>query len=145
METVRDVLADKGKKVVTVSPDSTIFEALSIMKVESIGAVLVVDDAGDIAGILSERDYARKIVLDGKSSKDTAVSQIMTTKVAVIKPDNTVEEAMALMSEKRCRHLPVLEDGRLCGIISIGDVVRAVIQDKEVLINQLERYISSSL
>ncbi len=145
METVRDVLADKGKKVVTVSPDSTILEALSIMKAESIGAVLVVDDAGEIAGILSERDYARKVVLDGKSSKDTAVSEIMTTKLAVIGPDNTVEEAMALMSEKRCRHLPVLEDGRLCGIISIGDVVRAVIQDKEVLINQLEQYISSSL
>ncbi len=145
METVRDVLADKGKKVVTVSPDSTILEALSIMKAESIGAVLVVDDAGEIAGILSERDYARKVVLDGKSSKDTAVSEIMTTKLAVIGPDNTVEEAMALMSEKRCRHLPVLEDGRLCGVISIGDVVRAVIQDKEVLINQLERYISSSL
>ncbi len=145
METVRDVLADKGKKVVTVSPDSTILEALSIMKAESIGAVLVVDDAGEIAGILSERDYARKVVLDGKSSRDTAVSEIMTTKLAVIGPDNTVEEAMALMSEKRCRHLPVLEDGRLCGIISIGDVVRAVIQDKEVLINQLEQYISSSL
>ncbi len=145
METVRDVLADKGKKVVTVSPDSTILEALSIMKAESIGAVLVVDDAGEIAGILSERDYARKVVLDGKSSKDTAVSEIMTTKLAVIGPDNTVEEAMALMSEKRCRHLPVLEDGRLCGVISIGDVVRAVIQDKEVLINQLEQYISSSL
>ena len=145
METVRDVLAGKGKKVVTVSPDSTIFEALSIMKVESIGAVVVVDDTGDIAGVLSERDYARKVVLVGKSSKDTAVSEIMTTKVVVIRPDNTVEEAMALMSEKRCRHLPVLEDGRLCGIISIGDVVRAVIQDKEILINQLEQYISSSL
>lgn len=145
METVRDVLAHKGNRVVSLSPDDTVFEALTVMDAENIGAVLVVDDAGDIAGILSERDYARKVILVGKSSKDTAVSEIMTRQVAVISPGNSVEEAMALMSEKRCRHLPVLEDGRLCGVISIGDVVRAVIQDKEILISQLEHYISSSL
>ena len=145
METVRDVLAHKGGKVVSVSPENTVFEALSVMAAENIGAVVVLDDAGGIAGILSERDYARKVILIGKSSKDTAVSEIMTRQVVVIGPHNTVEEAMALMSEKRCRHLPVVDGGRLCGIISIGDVVRAVIHDKDILISQLEHYISGSL
>lgn len=145
METVRDLLAHKGEKTVSVSPENTVLEALTIMKEENIGAVLVLDDAGQIAGILSERDYARKVMLVGKSSKDTAVSEIMTKQVTVISPDNTVDEAMALMSDKRCRHLPVVEEGRLCGVISIGDVVRAVIHDKEILISQLEHYISSSL
>ncbi len=145
METVRDLLAHKGEKTVSVSPKNTVLEALTVMKEENIGAVLVLDDAGQIAGILSERDYARKVMLVGKSSKDTAVSEIMTKQVTVISPDNSVEEAMALMSDKRCRHLPVVDDGRLCGVISIGDVVRAVIHDKEILISQLEHYISSSL
>ncbi|TVQ37660.1 MAG: CBS domain-containing protein [Spirochaetaceae bacterium] len=145
MNTVRDVLSHKGTDVVSVSPDSTVYEALSVMNANNIGAVLVIDNDGEIAGILSERDYARKVILMGKASKDTLVSEIMTRQVAYIAPNNSVEEAMAIMSQRRCRHLPVLDNGTLCGIISIGDVVRAVIQDKDIRISQLERYITSSL
>ncbi len=145
MITVRDVLAHKGTDVVTVSPDSTVFEALEVMSAKNIGAVLIVGAKGEVAGILSERDYARKVILLGKSSRDTRVSEIMSKQVVFIAPQNTVEEAMAVMTEKRCRHLPVIENGTLGGIISIGDVVQAIIRNKDFEISQLERYITGSL
>jgi CBS domain-containing protein len=145
METVRELLKHKGTDVVTVHPDVTVFDALSIMDQKNIGSVLVVNDAGEVAGIVTERDYARKVILRGRASKDTAVSEIMTREVVFVRPQTTVDEAMALMTEKRCRHLPVREDGTVRGMISIGDVVRAMIHDKDVLIDQLEHYISGSL
>lgn len=145
METVRELLKHKGTDVVTVGQDTSVFDALTIMEDKNIGAVLVVDEEGNVAGIVTERDYARKVALRGKASKDTPVSDIMTTEVVFVGLKTTLDEAMALMTAKRCRHLPVREDGELRGIISIGDVVRAVIHDKDILIDQLEHYISGSL
>ena len=145
METVAELLKHKGSDVVTVAPDASVFEALKIMESKNIGAVLVVDEEGEVAGIMTERDYARKVILVGKASKETAVADIMTKKVVYVGPDNTVDEAMALMTDKRCRHLPVLDNGKVCGMISIGDVVRAVIHEKDIVIDQLEHYIAGSL
>ena len=145
METVAELLKHKGSDVVTVSPDASVFEALTILEKKNIGAVLAVDEEGEVAGIMTERDYARKVILVGKASKETSVADIMTKKVVYVTPDNTVDEAMALMTDKRCRHLPVLEDGKVCGMISIGDVVRAVIHEKDIVIDQLEHYIAGSL
>ncbi len=140
MKTVREILLHKGYDIYSVSPDETIFNAISIMAEKRIGALLVVDK-GEIAGIMSERDYARKVALEGKSSKDATVREIMSDKVIYIDIDRLVEECMALMIEKRIRHLPVFENTRLTGIISIGDVVKAVIDEKEFVINQLVQYI----
>jgi len=145
METVRELLRHKGGDVVTVPPGASVFDALTVMDQKNIGAVLVVEDEGQVLGIVTERDYARKVVLRGKSSRDLAVTDIMTEKVVFVGLDTTIDKAMALMTEMRCRHLPVLEDGTLCGMVSIGDVVRAVIHDKDILIDQLEHYISGSL
>lgn len=145
METVRELLRHKGADVVTVRPDTSVFDALTIMEERNIGAVLVVDEEGDVAGIVTERDYARKVVLRGRVSKDTPVCDIMTSEIVFVGLKTTLDEAMALMTAKRCRHLPVREDGEVRGIISIGDVVRAVIHDKDILIDQLEHYISGSL
>ncbi len=145
METVRELLKHKGTDVVTVRSDTSVFAALTIMEQKNIGAVLVVDEEDEVAGIVTERDYARKVVLRGKVSKDTPVSDIMTTEVVFVGLKTTLDEAMALMTAKRCRHLPVREDGEVRGIISIGDVVHAVIHDKDILIDQLEHYISGSL
>lgn len=145
METVRELLKHKGTDVVTVRSDTSVFDALTIMEQENIGAVLVVDEQDGVAGIVTERDYARKVVLRGKVSKDTPVSDIMTTEVVFVGLKTTLDEAMALMTAKRCRHLPVREEGEVLGIISIGDVVHAVIHDKDILIDQLEHYISGSL
>ena len=145
METVAELLRHKGSDVVTVLPDTSVFDALKIMERKNIGAVLVVDEDGEVAGIMTERDYARKVILVGKSSKETPVAEIMTKKVVYVGPDNTVDEAMALMTDKRCRHLPVLDAGKVCGMVSIGDVVRAVIHEKNIVIDQLEHYIAGSL
>jgi CBS domain-containing protein len=145
METVRELLKHKGPDVVTVHPSTTVFDALSIMDQKNIGSVLVVTETGEVVGIVTERDYARKVVLRGRVSKETPVSDIMTKDVIFVGLRTTLDEAMALMTGKRCRHLPVREDGQIRGMISIGDVVRAVIHDKDVLIDQLEHYISGSL
>ncbi len=127
---VRDLLESKGTTVWSVSPDQTVFEALELMAEKGIGAVLVVEGRS-VAGILSERDYARQVVLRGKASKDTPVRDIMTSKLFVVDPDQTVEDCMALMTNQRIRHLPVMQDGRLAGLLSIGDVVKAMLTEKQ--------------
>jgi CBS domain-containing protein len=138
--TVRDMLKTKGREVWSVTPDTSVYDALKLMADKNIGAVLVMD-GDNIMGILSERDYARKIVLQGKASVNTPASEIMTGRVMCVGPEETAEQVMALMTEKKVRHLPVLEDDRLIGIISIGDVVKATIAQKEFIIEQLEHYI----
>ncbi len=143
MTTVAQVLQEKGHSAWSISPDATVFDALQLMAEKDIGALLVLEGSA-LIGIISERDYARKIVLKGKYSRDTLVREIMTEDVVCVPPERTIEECMALMTAKRVRHLPVLEGGRLVGIISIGDVVKAVISEKEFLIHQLEQYITGS-
>jgi len=144
MANVSNLLRNKGQEVWSVSPDNTVFDALELMAEKNIGAVLVMDGEA-LVGIISERDYARKVVLMGKSSKDTLASEIMTPRVLCVPEDKGVRECMALMTEKRIRHLPVLtDDGRVTGVISIGDVVRAIIADQEFTIAQLEHYIAGS-
>ena len=139
--TVRQMLAGKAGAY-SVSPDDTIFDALRLMADKNIGAVLVMSGE-TIEGILSERDYARKVVLFGKTSKTTPVREIMTNDVIFVDPGWTADQCMALMTDKRIRHLPVVENGKLAGIISIGDVVRAVVGSQQFRITSLERYIMS--
>ncbi|MCL5030185.1 MAG: CBS domain-containing protein [Bacteroidetes bacterium] len=141
MKTVRTILQNKGKDIWHISPEASVYEALQLMAKKEIGAVLVIKDE-IIVGIMSERDYARKVILKGKYSKEIMVKEIMSTKVIYVNTTLSVEECMALMINKRIRHLPVIENGKLVGIISIGDVVKAVIEDKEFLIEQLVHYIT---
>jgi CBS domain-containing protein len=138
MTTVRQMLSAKTD-IYAVKPEDSVYDALTLMAERNIGAVLVVSGA-EIKGILSERDYARRVVLHGKMSKETPVGEIMTTNVICVEPGWTADQCMALMTEKRVRHLPVLEDGRLVGVISIGDVVRAVVDEQKFTITSLERY-----
>ena len=141
MRTVRQLLADKPAEVFAVAPDAPVVEAIRLMADKSIGAVLVL--RGEmLAGILSERDYARKVVLQGRSSADTPASAIMTAQVVTVAPDTPVHACMQLMTERRIRHLPVLEGGRVVGVISIGDLVKAVIADQQLELEQLQRYIA---
>jgi CBS domain-containing protein len=139
--TVRRMLAGKPG-VYSVTPDDTMYDALSLMADKNIGAVIVLAE-GEIRGILSERDYARKVALLGRTSKSTPVNEVMTTDVICVDPEWTVDRCMALMTDKRVRHLPVVEEGRLIGIVSIGDVVRAVVDEQQFTIQSLERYIMS--
>ena len=145
METVRDLLEDKGHDVHTVPESCTVFDAIRLMDERNVGAVIVVGADGRMTGILSERDYARKVILRDRSSRATPVTDIMTREVVIVRPESTVEEAMAIMTRQRCRHLPVIENGEICGLISIGDVVRALIHEQEFVIDQLEHYIAGSL
>lgn len=140
MKTVRQLLQSKGSKVFSIAPDARVFEALKLMADKNIGA-LVVLDGGRLAGIITERDYARKVILHGKSSHDIPVREIMSETVLTVQPGQTVEDCMALMTEKRVRHLPVVEGDRLVGLLSIGDFVKEVIADQEQTIKQLESYI----
>lgn len=144
MTTVKQLLESKGRQVWSVRPDTTVFDALRLMAEKGIGALLVIED-GDIVGILSERDYARKIILEGRSSRDTPVSAIMSRVVLHALPTQSVSECMALMTAHKFRHLPVIEDGRLVGILSIGDLVKSIITEQEFVIEQLENYISGAL
>jgi CBS domain-containing protein len=141
MKTVRDILAVKGRSVWSVSTEATVFEALQSMAEKEVGALLVLDGE-HVAGIISERDYARKIVLLGRTSPNTQIKEIMTRHVAYTHLDQSIEECMAIMTDKRIRHLPVLEHQKLVGIISIGDLVKSIIADQKFIIEQLERYIS---
>jgi CBS domain-containing protein len=143
MLTVRELLGKKGSHVWSVSPESTVYEALQLMADKNVGAVLVLSGR-TLEGILSERDYARQVILKGKASRDTPVREIMTTKVVCVVPERTIEDCMALMTDKHIRHLPVLSGGELLGVLSIGDVVKAVISEKQFMIEQLESYITSS-
>jgi CBS domain-containing protein len=143
MNLVRDILVKK-KDVWTIDAKDTIYDALVVLREKEIGALIVLDDAGKVAGILSERDYARKLILEGKSSKDTLVEEIMTPMDSMfkIKPDNTVDECMVIVTGKHVRHLPVFEGEKLVGIISIGDIVKEKISEQEFLIEQLSNYIT---
>lgn len=140
MKTVRDILDTKGHDVWCVGLEDTVFEALRRMAEKEVGA-LVVMDGPRLAGIISERDYARKIVLLGRTSPNTLVKEIMTSHVAYTHPEQSIEECMAIMTDKRVRHLPVIEAGKLVGLISIGDLVKSIIADQKFIIEQLERYI----
>jgi CBS domain-containing protein len=143
MKTVSEILQRKGSVVWSISPEATVFDALQLMAEKNLGAVLVMKN-DLVVGIMSERDYARKIILHGKHSKDTLVKEIMSSLVIYVNISLSVEECMALMINKRIRHLPVIENGRLSGIISIGDVVDAVIDEKEFVIDQLVHYITGA-
>ncbi len=140
MKTIRQLLQAKGSGVHTIAPDARVIDALKLMSEKEIGALVVVDGS-TLVGILSERDYARKVILLGKSSHDIPVREIMTGKVVTVEPTQTVQECMALMTSKRVRHLPVTEGGRLSGLVSIGDLVKEVIADQEQTIKELESYI----
>lgn len=141
MINVRIVLREKGGEIYSVSPGTTVFDALTLMADKNIGALVVLEEK-KIAGIFSERDYARKVILKGKASKEITVGEIMTTNVVSVRPAQTVEECMSLMTVHRIRHLPVMEEEELIGVISIGDVVKAIISDKDFMIQQLEHYIT---
>ena len=141
MKTVAQLLRTKGQQVLTVAPDVSVFDALGVMAEKNVGALLVVEERR-LVGVFSERDYARKVILKGKASRDIAVREIMTSPVLYVRPEQTIEDCMALMTDKRVRHLPVLEDERLVGVISIGDVVKAIIAEQEFMIEQLQNYIS---
>ena len=141
MTTAQDILRYKGKTVHAVRPDDTVLAALGVMAEHDIGAVLVVE-GDELLGILTERDYARKVALMGRASRDSPVRAIMTANVVCVPPTRTVEECMGLMTERRCRHLPVVENGRVVGLVSIGDLVKAMIDEQEATINQLKNYIA---
>jgi len=140
MKIIKDILEAKGHEVYTISPDATVYEALSLMAEKNVGA-LVILEGETLEGLISERDYARKIILKGKFSKDTPVHEIMSREPVTVTMDDDLEHCMELMTDKRVRHLPVVEEGRLIGIISIGDVVKGIIDHKEFIIQQLEKYI----
>lgn len=144
MQTVRQLLNEKVQRaLISVDPDFTVYQALQVMAEKDVGAVLVMA-RGSISGIFSERDYARRIVLQGRTSVTTPVRDIMTSKVVYVEPENTVQECMALMTEKHIRHLPVMEDGLVVGMLSIGDLVRATIIQQQLEIDQLVHYIQSA-
>lgn len=139
--TVRELLAGKGHDVWSIGPDASVYDALVLMADKGIGALVVISD-GAPAGLISERDYARKLVLEGRNSRETPVRDVMTRRVFGVGPDQTVEECMALMTDKRIRHLPVMVGTELIGVVSIGDLVKAIIAQQQFIIEQLENYIS---
>ena len=141
MNTVTQLLRAKGHEVLSVSPETAVFDALMVMAEKNVGALLVVEGER-LVGVFSERDYARKVILKGKSSKEIPVREIMSTHVLYVRPQQTIEDCMALMTGKRVRHLPVMEEERLVGVISIGDVVKAIIAEQEFMIEQLQNYIT---
>ncbi len=140
MKTVQQLINGKGREVWCVNPDQTVFSALEMMAEKDVGALLVID-GGQVIGIMSERDYARKVILRGVTSRETKVSEIMSSKVVFVRPEQTIEDCLALMTQKRCRHLPVMNGKQLMGMVSIGDAVKAIIAEKEFMIGQLENYI----
>ena len=143
MTTVKNILQAKDKNIWSIAPDATVFEAIKIMAEKNVGALLVIQNE-KVIGVFSERDYARKIVLKGESSHTTIVKNVMSFDVLFVLPEQSLDDCMALMTNKHVRHLPVLENGKLIGIISIGDVVKAIISEHEYTIKQLENYITGS-
>jgi IMP dehydrogenase len=143
MSTVAQILAGKpGRETYTISPDASVLDAIKLMAEKNIGALVVVEGQS-IAGVITERDYARKVVLLARSSRETTVHEVMSAPVVSVRPGQTTEECMALMTERRMRHLPVMDKGRLIGIISIGDLVKDIIAEQRFTIEQLEHYIAS--
>jgi CBS domain-containing protein len=140
MKSIRQLLEGKSGGLCTIGPNASVLDALKLMAEKNIGALLVVEN-DKLVGMLSERDYARKVILQGKSSHDTPIKEIMTAGVVCVQPGNTVEECMALMTDKRVRHLPVVENEKLLGVLSIGDLVKETISEQQFMIKQLESYI----
>ena len=144
MQTVKDLLKQRKKEIFSVKPKTTVFEALKIMGEKEIGSVMVMDEKGKVVGILSERDYARKVILKGKTSRETLVEEIMTPyeKMYTVKPDTSVEDCMVVITGKRVRHLPVFEGDKFVGLVSIGDVVKSMLIERDTMIDHLSDYIS---
>jgi CBS domain-containing protein len=142
MKTIQRLLENKGRDIWSVAPEDSVYDAISMMAERRVGALLVLND-GKLVGVVSERDYARKVILSGRASKETPVRDIMSTRVICTDPNKTIEQCMALMTDKRVRHLPVIEHKALVGIISIGDLVKAIIHEQQFIIEQLEHYITS--
>jgi len=142
MKLVKHLLDAKGRHVVSISPEDSVFDAIKMMADRAIGSLVVMDGDAQLIGIITERDYARKVIIQGRSSRDTPVAEVMTTNVMTAACDHTVYECMELMTEKKIRHLPVLEDGRVIAMVSIGDLVQAIIADQREAIEHLEHYIS---
>ena len=142
MKLVKHLLDAKGRNVISIAADASVFDAIKTMADESIGSLVVLDENGGLAGIVTERDYARKVIVKGRSSRDTRVADIMTADVLTTSCDNTLNSCMETMTEKKLRHLPVVEDGRVIAMISIGDLVQAIIADQKEEIEHLEHYIS---
>ncbi len=141
MASVKQLLQGKGHDVWSIGPEASVYDAIAKMAQEEVGALVVLE--GELlVGVVSERDYARKVVLQGRSSRDTKTKDIMTTRVAYARPDQSVEDCMAMMTEKRIRHLPVMDGDKLLGVISIGDLVKYIIEEQKHVIEQLEQYIS---
>jgi len=141
MKLVKHLLDAKGHDIISIAPDTSVFDAIKLMADKAVGSLIVMND-GDLCGIITERDYARKVIIKGRSSESTLVSEIMSTGVFTTSSSRSVNECMELMTEKRIRHLPVVEDDRVIGMISIGDLVQAIISDQQEAIEQLESYIS---
>jgi CBS domain-containing protein len=141
MTTVAHLLNAKGSDVWSVPPDATVYKAIEVMADRQVGALLVID-AGQVVGIVSERDYARKVILQGKQPHTTLVREIMTDKVLFVRPEQTIEDCMAVMTARRIRHLPVMQGDHLLGIISIGDIVKGLMTERDARIDQLEQYIT---
>jgi len=140
MKRVKDILAVKGQDVWSIEPDASVYDAMKLMAEKEIGALMVMEGT-KLVGLISERDYARKVILQGRASRTTQVKEIMTTRVVYTHPQQNIEECMAVMTEKRVRHLPVIDEERLVGVISIGDLVKSIISEQQFIIEQLERYI----
>lgn len=140
MESIAILLEHKGAEVWTVAPEVVVFDALALMAEKEVGALPVLREE-KLVGIVSERDYARKIILQGRSSRETTVAEVMTERVAFVRPEQSVDECMALMTDKRVRHMPVIDSGRLVGIVSLGDLAKAIISEQQFVIEQLENYI----
>lgn len=143
MKSVEKLLRIKGNQTWNIAPQATVYEALQLMSEKEVGAILVLEE-GKVVGIFTERDYARKLILKGKFSKDTEVRELMTQEVLYVEPHDTIEHCMVLMTNKRVRHLPVLDNGQLAGIVSLGDMVKHIISEQESTIAQLEKYITGS-
>lgn len=144
MKTTKDILKTKSNEIWSLSPKAKVFDALKMMGEKEIGSIMVIDDKGKVAGIITERDYARKIILLGKASKETYVEEIMTPfdQMFTVKPETTVDDCMVLMTAKKIRHLPVFDREKFVGIITIGDVVKSIISEQETLIEHLSNYIA---
>jgi CBS domain-containing protein len=141
MGTVRHILQKKGNKVIAIEPSSTVFKALETMVEQNVGALIVMDQ-GKFAGMFTERDYARKVILKGKASRDTLVKEIMSEHPVIVSPDTTLDQCMVLMTEKYIRHLPVFENQQLVGLVSIGDIVKCMMDEQKCIIEDLEHYIT---
>ena len=140
MRTVQQLLDDKGHEIQSVHPDDSVFDAIQKLAAANIGSLIVIEDDRPV-GIFTERDYARNVILKGKSSPTTQIREVMTTRVIYVQPEQTVEECMAIMTDKHIRHLPVLRDEKLIGMISIGDLVKSIIADQKFTIEQLQQFI----